>query len=208
MQPIDLPEATLELEPGFIPPGECEGLAAAIRREVPWETHVIRIFGREIASPRLSCWIGDPDAAYVYSGTRFEPQPWTPTLDALRGRIEAASGARYNSVLANRYRDGRDSMGFHADDEPELGPEPVIASLSLGAARRFVLKHRKRKRETFELALGDGDLLVMRGATQRHWNHALPKTARPVGERINLTFRWIDASARAGSARGYSKPLR
>ncbi len=196
MQPIDLPDATLELEPGFIPPDECEGLAAAIRHEVPWETHVIRIFGREIPSPRLSCWIGDPEAAYVYSGTRFEPHPWTPTLVALRGRVEAASGARYNSVLANRYRDGRDSMGFHADDEPELGPEPVIASLSLGARRRFVLKHRKRKRETLELALGDGDLLVMRGATQRHWNHALPKTARPVGERINLTFRWIDPRGR------------
>ena len=190
MQRIDLPDAWLELEPGFVPADERALLFAALRASVPWETHVIRLFGREVASPRLSCWIGDPDAVYVYSGARFVPHAWMPELASLRARIEAATGASYNSVLANLYRDGADGMGFHADDEPELGPEPVIASLSLGARRRFVLKHRTRPLR-HELLLGDGDLLVMRGATQGHWKHALPKTARAVGARINLTFRHV-----------------
>lgn len=195
MQRLDLPDATLDLDPGFVPAAGRAALFEALRAEIPWETHVVRIFGREIASPRLSCWIGDPDTRYVYSGTRFAPHPWTPRLAALRERIAAATDAPYNSVLANLYRDGRDGMGFHADDEPELGDAPVIASLSLGATRRFVLK-RRRGTGRFELALGDGALLVMRGATQRHWNHALPKTSKPVGPRINLTFRWIDPSRR------------
>src|SRR5688572_33477521 len=162
MQRLDLPDATLEIVPGFVPAAGREALFDALRAEIPWETHVVRIFGREIASPRLSCWIGDPDATYVYSGTRFEPRPWTPRLAALRGRIGDATGATYNSVLANLYRDGRDGMGFHADDEPELGDEPVIASLSLGATRRFVLK-RKRGTDRCVLSLESGTLLVMRG---------------------------------------------
>ena len=195
MQTPDLPDATLEIVPDFVPAGGREALFDALRAEIPWETHVVRIFGREIASPRLSCWVGDPEASYVYSGTRFEPRPWTPRLAALRDRVAAATGAPFNSVLANLYRDGRDGMGFHADDEPELGEAPVIASLSLGATRRFVLK-RKRGPERSEIALADGTLLVMRGETQRHWNHALPKTARSVGPRINLTFRNVDPSRR------------
>ena len=192
LQPVPLPDAELALDRDFIAAPERHPLFARLRAQVPWENHVIRMFGRSVASPRLSCWIGDPDAAYVYSGTRFEPHPWTHDLAALRDRIAAASGARFNSVLANLYRDGRDGMGFHADDEPELGPAPVIASLSLGATRRFVLRHRQRRDERCVLELGDGALLVMRGRTQRHWNHALPKTARAVGERINLTFRLVE----------------
>jgi alkylated DNA repair dioxygenase AlkB len=195
---LDIPEADILLDPEYLAPAERAPLFAALRETVPWETHRIRIFGREVGSPRLSCWIGDPEASYVYSGTRFEPQAWTPALLALRDRIAATTGARFDSVLANLYRDGRDSMGLHADDEPELGHEPVIASLSLGAPRRFVLKHRSGRGERHVVELGDGALLVMRGTTQRHWHHALPKTARPVGERINLTFRWIDPTKRRG----------
>lgn len=189
--PIALRDADLRYDPDFVPAGERAALFAALRDGIPWETHVIRLFGRDIPSPRLSCWIGDPGTSYVYSGTRFEPHPWTHQLLDLHDRIAAATGARYNSVLANRYRNGRDSMGFHADDEAELGPQPVIASLSFGATRRFVLRHRRRKHEKSTLELTDGSLLVMQGDTQRNWNHALPKTARPVGERINLTFRRI-----------------
>ena len=192
---LPIADASVLVDPDFVAAPERAALFEAVRREVPWETHLIRLFGREIPSPRLSCWIGDPDATYVYSGTRFEPRPWTPRLAALRERVAAATGARFNSVLANLYRDGRDGMGFHADDEPELGDAPVIASLSLGATRRFVLK-RRRGAGRFELPLEDGTLLVMRGATQRHWNHALPKTAKPAGPRINLTFRHVDPSRR------------
>jgi len=150
----------------------------------------VPIFGREIPAPRLSCWIGDPGAAYTYSRVRFEPRPWTPALARVRQRIEQALDARFNSVLANRYASGADSMGWHADDEPELGPRPVIASLSLGATRRFVLRPRSGGAKV-ELPLTHGSLLVMAGDTQANWQHALPRMAGAAGLRINLTFRRI-----------------
>jgi alkylated DNA repair dioxygenase AlkB len=191
LQPLILEDAELAWAPGWLAPAAADALMADLRASVPWEVHRIRLFGREHASPRLSCWIGDPQAVYRYSGTVFQPHPWPPALDALRDQLATLLGAPFNSVLANRYRDGRDAMGWHSDDEPELGPAPVIASLSLGATRRFVLRHRADRTRRLALALDHGSLLVMRGATQRHWQHALPRTARPVGERINLTFRAI-----------------
>jgi alkylated DNA repair dioxygenase AlkB len=164
---------------------------------------VIRLFGREVASPRLSCWIGDPGTAYVYSRTRFEPQPWPPALAALRMRVARACGADFNSVLANLFRDGRDAMGWHSDDEAELGPAPVIASLSLGAVRRFLFRPRhvrgvRPAGRTLELALPHGSLLRMSGATQRYYEHALPRAARIREPRINLTFRRIVGLASVG----------
>lgn len=188
---IPLPEAALAFDPHWLPAAEADALFAALRAGLPWEVHRIRLFGREVASPRLSCWIGDPGAAYTYSGTRFEPRPWPAPLAPLRARLAAELGVAFNSVLANLYRDGRDRMGWHADDEPALGPAPVIASLSLGAARRFALRSRREPALRRELVLPHGSLLVMAGATQRAWKHALPATARPVGPRINLTFRRI-----------------
>jgi alkylated DNA repair dioxygenase AlkB len=117
--------------------------------------------------------------------------PWTSELLGIRHRVEEFSGQRYNSVLLNLYRDGRDGMGWHADDEPELGREPVIASVSFGATRRFKLRHRRSRSAASTLDLAHGDLLLMAGATQHHYVHAVPKTARPVGARVNLTFRWV-----------------
>jgi alkylated DNA repair dioxygenase AlkB len=140
--------------------------------------------------PRLSAWYGDAGAVYTYSGLRLEPLPWTPVLLEIKQATERLSGTRFNSVLLNLYRDGQDSMGWHSDDEPELGPEPVIASVSLGALRRFVFQHKKR-RWRIALDLEPGSVLLMAGATQHHWRHALPKTRRPVAPRINLTFRTI-----------------
>lgn len=187
---LQLADATLHWSPDFIEAPEAGRLHATLVEEIPWEQHQVRIMGRLLDCPRLSCWIGDPGTAYVYARVRFEPQPWTPTLAQLRERVSAAAGVRFNSVLANRYRDGRDAMGWHADDEPELGPDPVIASLSFGTTRRFAMKHRMSG-ERRNLDLTPGSLLVMAGTTQRHWVHALPRTARPVGERINLTFRVV-----------------
>jgi alkylated DNA repair dioxygenase AlkB len=187
---LPLPGGALRWAPGFLQPAEADALLDAVDVEVPWERHAVRLFGRELPAPRLSCWIGDPGAAYVYSRVRFEPRPWTPALAALRVRIAAASGARFNSVLANRYANGGDSMGWHADDEPELGPRPVIASLSLGATRRFVLRPKAGGAKV-ELPLSHGSLLLMEGDTQANWQHALPKMAGATGVRINLTFRWI-----------------
>lgn len=194
-QSLSLPGADLRLWPRWLGRQEAEGLLAELLASVPWEVHRIRIFGREVDSPRLSCWVGDPDATYVYSRTRFEPHPWTDTLASLRRRAERACGTRFNSVLANLYRDGRDAMGWHSDDEPELGLRPVIASVSLGAERRFCLRPREKsgvKREVRGIELPHGSLLCMAGETQRHYQHALPRTSAAVGPRINLTFRWIE----------------
>lgn len=186
-----LPNAELTYDPDWLPPEQADALMAALLAQVPWEVHRIRLFGREHASPRLSCWIGDAQAHYRYSGADFRPHPWPAALAPVRERLVRELGVGFNSVLANRYRDGADAMGWHSDDEPELGTAPVIASLSLGARRRFALKHRRDPALKAALELGHGSLLVMAGTTQAHYRHALPRTARPVGERINLTFRCI-----------------
>lgn len=207
---LDLPGACIVLDQSWMPTGEAATLFIALRAEVPWEIHRIRLFGREVPSPRMSCWIGDPGASYVYSGTRFNPHPWPKALVAIRQRVSEACGVDFNSVLANLYRDGRDAMGWHRDDEPELGEDPVIASLSLGATRRFLIKpvagamsgslqpglpasHGADSEPGARVAieLSHGSLLVMRGATQRHYRHALPRTRKPVGPRVNLTFRQV-----------------
>ncbi|WP_141455598.1 alpha-ketoglutarate-dependent dioxygenase AlkB [Pseudoxanthomonas sp. z9] len=188
---IDLPGAHLRLWPQWLAPEEADVLMARLIAEVPWEVHRIRLFGREVDSPRLSCWMGDPEARYRYSGALFEPHPWHPDVERLASRLRDDLGTPFNSVLLNRYRGGRDAMGWHSDDEPELGEAPAIASISLGATRRFALKHRERAETRLALDLPHGSLLLMAGDTQRHYRHALPRTARPVGERINLTFRLI-----------------
>ena len=188
---LDLPDADVALDAAWLAPGESDALFDALRDAIPWSVHRIRLFGRNVDSPRLSCWIGDPGSGYTYSGTRFEPNPWPVALRAIRARLAGELQLDFNSVLANLYRDGRDSMGWHSDDEPELGVQPAIASLSLGATRRFVLKHRSDPSRKFALELPRGSLLLMRGATQANYRHALPRTAKPVGPRINLTFRRI-----------------
>ena len=189
-QVFDLPGADVSLAQ-FCNVEEAAGWFARLRAEIPWERHRLRLFGREIDSPRLSCWIGDPDAVYVYSGTRFVPYAWTDALSELREILLDRYEERSNSVLANLYRDGRDSMGWHSDNEPELGPEPVILSFSFGGVRRFRLRHRHDPSLRLELDLPSGSLLRMAGATQRLYRHDLPKTARAVPARINLTFRTI-----------------
>jgi len=167
-------------------------LFTRLHASLAWRQEPITLFGKQMLQPRLLAWYGDPQAVYRYSGRQHDPLPWTAELAGLRQRIEALTGARYNSVLANLYRDHRDSMGLHADDEPELGERPVIASLSLGEERVFRLKHRQRKDlKAVRIPLTDGSLLVMAGATQQHWKHEVPKQTRPCGPRINLTFRWV-----------------
>ncbi|RDJ00702.1 alpha-ketoglutarate-dependent dioxygenase AlkB [Dyella solisilvae] len=194
-QALPLPGADLSIWPHWLPAAEADAVLAELVASIPWEVHRIRIYGREVDSPRLSCWIGDADATYVYSRTRFEPRPWTPALSALRRRAEEACGASFNSVLANLYRDGRDSMGWHSDDEQELGERPVIASLSLGAVRRFRVKPRRAdgRAQVHAIELGHGSLLRMAGDTQRHYVHDLPKVAGVTEPRLNLTFRHIRA---------------
>ncbi len=188
---LPLTGAEIRLDPHWLDPGEADALFAALHEQVAWEVHRIRLFGREVDSPRLSCWIGDPGTGYRYSGVRFEPRPWPAALQPVRERLCEELGLDFNSVLANLYRDGHDAMGWHSDAEPELGPAPVIASVSVGAPRRFALKSRTQPQQRLTLELPHGSLLLMSGPTQRNYRHALPRTARPIGARINLTFRQI-----------------
>ncbi|MDD5410297.1 MAG: alpha-ketoglutarate-dependent dioxygenase AlkB [Methylobacter sp.] len=169
---------------------ESDLLFAQLQADLAWQEESIFIFGKWIKVPRLMCWYGDTEACYCYSGVNHQPRPWTAALQAIRKKIEQQCQCSFNSVLANLYRDGKDSMGCHADDEKELGPNPVIASLSLGDERLFKLHHKKRK-ETLDINLGHGDLLVMAGTLQHHWMHAVPKTKKLKTPRINLTFRKI-----------------
>lgn len=173
-----------------------EGSAAAtfdeVRDAVEWSQHRLTLFGREVDEPRLSAWYGDHP--YTYSGVPRDPLPWNEPLVELRRICERITASTFNTVLANLYRDGNDSMGWHADDEPELGSSPVIASVSLGAPRRFKFRHRDSG-ETIECRLPPGSLLVMSGACQRRWMHSVPKEKRVSEPRINLTFRFIDPSA-------------
>lgn len=159
-----------------------------LRDETDWRAEQIQVWGKLHLQPRLSAWHGT--ARYRYSGKTFEPQPFTPLQLDIKQAVELATGCRFNSVLLNYYRDERDSMGFHADDEPELGPEPAIASVSFGAPRTFILKHRTVPK-TVKLALGDGCLLLMAGTLQQHWTHGINKERTARGARINLTFRLI-----------------
>lgn len=152
------------------------------------------MFGKTHLTPRLTSWHGDPGCAYRYSRRLFEPSPWTPELSEIRERVSALSGYGFNTVLVNHYRDGADAMGSHADDEPELGPSPEdigVASVSLGGRRRFLLRGNDGRGQV-EYALGEGDLLLMGGTTQRHFKHRVPPTKKPVSPRMNLTFRVVD----------------
>lgn len=173
----------------WLPEGEAQGLFTQLADNLHWQQTVIRVYGRVQPIPRLNAWYGDAGASYTYSGARFVPEPFTPSLVALRERLQVFTGCAFNSVLANFYRDGSDSVAWHSDNEPELGAEPAIASLSLGASRRFRLRHRHLPPVAVDLHAGD--LLLMTGPLQQHWQHALPKTRRSVGARINLTFRRV-----------------
>jgi alkylated DNA repair dioxygenase AlkB len=192
LAPLALPGAQVQYAPAAFDSQRADALLAALSAEIAWERHRIRLFGREVDSPRLSCWVGDAGVVYTYSRTRFVPHPWTPALAALRANLADRFDLQFNSVLANLYRDGSDSMGWHSDNEPELGDEPVIASLSFGASRRFRFRSRATREVALALELAHGSLLVMRGATQRLYQHDLPKT-KEADVRINLTFRFIDS---------------
>lgn len=185
-------DGELELFDHFIPAVEAEVLFCQLRDEIAWQEESITLYGKTVKVPRLVCWYGDADATYTYSGTHHIPLPWLPILLTLKVEIEALISHPFNSVLANLYRNQYDSVGWHADNESELGRNPTIASLSLGETRLFKLQHTKTK-EIHDISLTSGSLLVMRGALQHHWRHCVPKSTQEKGARINLTFRQIGA---------------
>jgi alkylated DNA repair dioxygenase AlkB len=156
-----------------------------------WRQDTIKMFGKLIPLPRLTAWYGDEGKSYTYSGIEQHPEPWTPTLTLIKSKIESVVNVKFNSVLLNLYRDGKDSVSWHSDDEPELGENPIIGSVSFGGTRSFSFRHKQNKDRKIEIDLTHGSFLLMRGGTQHYWQHQIAKTTRPVKPRINLTFRII-----------------
>ena len=183
-------DGELYLYKQFYDTTEADRLFTELQTHLNWQEESIFIYGRWVKVPRLMSWYGDPDAYYRYSGVNHRPMPWLPILQTIKEKIQQHCHYSFNSVLANLYRDGNDSMGCHADDEKELGINPVIASLSLGDQRIFRLRH-KQQQEKRDIVLEHGDLLVMAGSLQHHWLHSAPKTKKHKTPRINLTFRNI-----------------
>ena len=180
--------AWVDHDPVWLGREEADHALAALRDELVWEQRAIVLFGRRVLQPRLIAWAGE--LGYRYSGQTLEPRPFTPPARQLLDRVRAEVGEPFNHVLVNRYRNGDDSMGLHADDEPELGDDPVVATVSLGVVRRFVLRPRRRRdRSGRDFLLGHGALLVMGGTCQRYYVHGVPRDASALGERISLTFR-------------------
>ena len=168
------------------------GFLEQLIEETPWKLEHVTLWGKTYPQPRLVAWYGDDAVTYAYSGVSLTALPWTPELLTLKGKVEELCASSFNSVLLNYYRDHRDSMGFHADDEPELGLFPTIASVSIGEERQFVLKHKHRRDiDDIRLPLPSGSLLLMKGATQVNWKHGVPKESKLCGPRVNLTFRNI-----------------
>ncbi len=189
-QVMPLPDADVVYIPGWLTEEEATSFYHELASSLSWSQDTIKLFGKPVKIPRLQAWYGDMTTEYTYSGLTMVPKAWTPALQTLREQCESTAGVAFNSVLANWYRHGQDSMGMHADDEPELGVQPVIASLTLGEGRPFIFRHKQTK-ETTRLNLEHGSLLIMRGDTQRHYLHGINKTTRAIGGRINLTFRYI-----------------
>lgn len=170
---------------------EADAWLSQLQKSIPWQQHRLQMFGRELNEPRLSCWMGEHE--YRYSGKTRAPEPWQPLMRDICQRVSTICEQPFNGVLLNYYRDGQDSMGWHADDEAVLGTNPMIASVSLGATRRFKLRPNSKESLSAPLALhlNHGSLLVMAGEMQHHWQHALPKMAACAQPRLNLTFRWL-----------------
>lgn len=193
--PLQLADAELRYLPNWLAAVEADAWLAALVAETPWEQPQVLLHGKAYPVPRLVAWYGDPEARYRYSGLVHQPLPWTPLLTEIRQRVEAECGQPLNGVLLNYYRDGQDSMGWHSDDEVELGRNPLVASLNLGGARRFDLRRKGSTRIEHSLTLEHASLLVMGGATQHHWQHQVAKTRQPCAPRLNLTFRLIRSPA-------------
>ena len=194
VEKIDLPDAEVLLFRNLFSKNEVDDLFKELQQEVSWKQEEIKLYGKVYDLPRLTAWYGEPNKTYIYSGIKVESSPWIPVIDKIKKRIERVSNTTFNSVLLNLYRSGSDGVAWHADDEPELGENPVIGSVSLGEARPFQMRHKTDKKvENKEILLESGSYLLMQGPTQEHWLHRIPKSKRSMNERINLTFRNIVA---------------
>lgn len=190
-QEIVLPDASMRYFPALFEPADSDHLFDRLLHDIDWQQERITLYGKTMNVPRLSAWYGDAGRDYTYSGITAHAAPWIEPLLLIKSHVEHAVHASFNSVLVNQYRDGKDSVAWHSDDEPELGQNPLIASVSLGAQRPFCLRRKDNHSEQFRLILEHGSCLLMQGRTQHHWQHQIAKTRRLVGARINLTFRQV-----------------
>lgn len=193
LEPIDLnlPDAEIIYFPAFIDKTKADEIYAELLEKTPWQQDEITVYGKKHAQPRLTALYGNEDTPYSYSTIKMQPHHWTVLLREIKSLVESVSNVNFTTVLLNQYRDGGDSNGWHADNEKELGANPIIASVSFGAERTFQLKHNTDKNLKKNIILEHGSLLIMKGTTQHFWKHQIPKTTKPIGKRINLTFRII-----------------
>lgn len=188
---LQLPDSDIIYFPYFLDAKKAGSYFKNFKDTIPWQQDDIKVFGKVYEQPRLTSLFGNNAKPYSYSNITMQPHEFTKELLEIKQHIETKTAAVFTTCLLNLYRDGKDSNGWHADNEKELGRNPIIASITLGQERFFHLKHRKQKELKHKLLLEHGSLLLMKGETQHHWLHQIPKTAKPVGERINLTFRVI-----------------
>jgi alkylated DNA repair dioxygenase AlkB len=188
---FNVPDAEIVYYPHFFDAEQSDLLFQELLLTIPWQQDDIKVFGKVHAQPRLTALFGNEGKSYSYSNIKMQPHSWNPILQNLKQKAEAVSATEFTTVLLNLYRDGKDSNGWHADNEKELGTNPVIASMSFGAERYFHLQHNNDKNLKLKILLEHGSLLIMKGTTQHFWKHQIPKTAKPIGSRINLTFRSI-----------------
>jgi alkylated DNA repair dioxygenase AlkB len=188
---FNLPDAEIIYYPQFFDKKVADAIFSELTTEIPWRQDNIRVFGKIHPQPRLTALFGNEGKSYSYSNIQMQPHPWTPILQKIKSDIETVAETNFTSVLLNLYRDGKDSNGWHADNEKELGINPIIASVSFGAERVFQLKHNSILGLKQNILLEHGSLLLMKGSTQHFWKHQIPKTAKPIEARINLTFRII-----------------
>jgi alkylated DNA repair dioxygenase AlkB len=188
---LEMPEADVIFYRTFFSEAQANVFYEELYRNASWRPEQIKLYGKLIDLPRRTAWYGDEGRSYTYSGITVTPNPWMPVLLEIKKEIEVVSGVIFNSVLLNLYRTERDSVAWHSDDEPELGRNPVIGSVSFGATRRFQFKHKRDKAPRQKIDLPHGSYLLMKGLTQHSWLHQVPKETKPLGARINLTFRVI-----------------
>ena len=187
---FNLTDAEIEYYPDFFSLAKANELFLKLQQEIPWQQDSITVFGKKHAQPRLTALFGNEGKPYGYSNIVMQPHPWTPLIVFIKEEIEQICNENFTTVLLNNYRNGQDSNGWHADNEKELGRNPIIASVSFGAERVFQLKHNKLELKQ-NIVLQHGSLLIMKGSTQHFWKHQIPKTKKEIDPRINLTFRII-----------------
>ena len=191
---LSMPDAEVTFYRNFFNQQESDELFQTFLNEIKWRQDKMNIYGKEVNLPRKTAWYGDNNMSYKFSGIHLDPEPWIPTLLKVKEKVDEIAKVNFNSVLLNLYRDGNDGISWHTDAEPELGKNPVIASISLGGARRFMFRHKHSRDVKAEIELIDGSFLLMAGVTQHFWQHQIPKTSKHVQPRINLTFRVINHS--------------